>query len=170
MYRIDEHSSLCKIFRDKPIGEMTRSEKINVLESALNHMPQVQCPVRHFFSDGLFAREISIPAGTVLTGAEHKTEHIAILHKGKLRMLRENGTEDISAPCTFIAKPGNKNAGVALEDSVWTSFYPNPDNEQCIDVLVERHTTSKASELLGGAENVQLLSNNQQIIPKVEGV
>lgn len=153
-----------------PAGvSMTRREKIDVIEQALLGLPQVECPIRHFFADGLFAREITIYAGTVLTGAEHKTEHIAVLSKGKIRMLRENGTEDISAPYTFIAKSGGKNAGVALEDSVWTSFYPNPDNEQSIDVLAERHTTSKSSELLGGSENRQLLSNNFSIEKKIEG-
>lgn len=157
------------VAQDHAVISTTRREKIDAIEQALLDLPQVECPIRHFFTDGLFAREITIYAGTVLTGAEHRTEHIAVLSKGKIRMLRENGTEDISAPYTFIAKPGGKNAGVALEDSIWTSFYPNPDNEQSIDVLAERHTTSKSSELLGGAENKQLISNNFSIVKKIEG-
>lgn len=84
-------------------------------------------------------------------------------------MLRDDGeTEDISAPYIVISKPGQKNAAYAVDESVWTEFHPNPDNEQSMDVLVERHSTSKNSELLGGTENKQLIANGNLL--KVKGV
>ena len=143
---------------------MTKREKIEVIDRALLDLPQVECPIRNFFSDGLYAREMTIPAGTILTGAEHTTEHISILSKGKLRMLREGAPEDISAPFIVISRPGEKNAAYALEECVWTEFHPNPDNEQSMDVLVERHSTSKNSELLGGVENKQLIANQNLLV------
>lgn len=100
---------------------MNRRDKIEEIEQALLGLPQVECPIRNFFSDGLFAREMTIPAGTVLTGAEHTTEHISILSKGKLRMLRDDGeTEDVSAPYIVISKPGEKRTAYAVEESVLT--------------------------------------------------
>ena len=62
------------------------------LETALNALPQVDCPVRHYFAPGLFAREITIPAGTCLVGAVHKTENLAVLSAGRLRLVTEVGT------------------------------------------------------------------------------
>jgi hypothetical protein len=122
------------------------------LESALLTMPQVDCPVRNVFADGLYAREMTIPAGTVITGAVHKTQHITIISKGRVHVLRPEGPLEFAAPAMFISEPGVKNAVHALEDTVWTTLHPNADNEQSVDVLVERYTTSKNSELLGNRQ------------------
>jgi hypothetical protein len=52
-----------------------------------------------------------------------------------------------------------KNAAYALEDSVWTNFFPTEETDT--DVLVELLTESKASELLGGKDNKQLIANQE---------
>ncbi len=68
----------------------------------------------------------------------------------------------LEAPCTVTVKPGAKNAALALEESVWTNFLPNPDNETDTDRLVEVFTHSKASELLGGKDNPQLIAQRER--------
>lgn len=127
-------------------------DKVYRLEAELLKLPQVDCPVRNIFSDGMYAREMTIPAGTVITGAVHKTEHITVLSKGRVQLVRPEGMQEYAAPCTFISPLGMKNAVYVLEEAVWTTFHPNPDNEKCIDVLVERYTTSKNSDLLGNRQ------------------
>ena len=136
---------------------VTMREKVERLEHELNHQPQVDCPVRHYFAPGMYAREISIPKGTVLTGAIHKTENLVVLSKGKLRLVTEDGTVDIEAPCTLTCRAGAKNAAIALEDAVWTNFFPTTETDT--DKLVELLTESKACELLGGSQNKQLAAN-----------
>lgn len=132
-------------------------EKVDRLELEMNNLPQVDCPVRHYFAPGLYAREISIPKGTVITGAVHKVENLVVLSAGKLQLVTEDGPVEITAPHTMTCKPGAKNAAVALEDSVWTNFFATTETD--IDKLVELLTESKASELLGGEENKQLIAN-----------
>jgi len=134
-------------------------EKVDRLESALCDFPQVDCPVRHYFAPGLYAREMTIPAGTVVTGAVHKFENIIVVSMGRLQIVTETGTREVKAGDTLICKPGMKNAVVALEDSRWTNFLPNPDNITDTDKLTEIYTESKACELLGGAQNKQLAAN-----------
>lgn len=134
------------------IAQAQGRAKVYRLEAVLLTMPQVDCPVRNVFADGLYAREMTLPAGTVITGAVHKTEHITVISKGRVLVLRPEGPEEFAAPAIFISKPGVKNAVHALEDTVWTTFHPNADNEQSIDVLVERYTTSKNSDLLGNRQ------------------
>jgi hypothetical protein len=134
-------------------------QKAERLEEELRKAPQVDCPVREYFCPGIYAREMSIPAGTVLVGAVHKVENLAILSKGRLILATDSGPLEISAPHTLTVKPGAKNAATALEDSVWTNFLPNPTNETDQEKLVEMFTESKACELLGGSENRQLLEN-----------
>lgn len=138
---------------------VTMRQKVDRLEQSMHVLPQAECPVRHYFAPGMYAREITIPKGVTLVGAVHKTENLAILSKGKLELVTDAGTVTLEAPCTVTVKPGTKNAALALEDAVWTNFLPNPDNETDTDKLVEVFTYSKASELLGGKDNPQLLAN-----------
>jgi len=131
--------------------------RVKRLEKALNQAPQVDCPVRHYFAPGMYAREIRIPKGTVLVGAVHKTENLAVLSAGKLQLVTDDGTVEISAPHTLTVKPGQKNCALALEDAVWTNFFPTDETDP--DKLVEILTESKATELLGGPDNKQLIAN-----------
>lgn len=136
---------------------MSMLEKVNSLERDMRSAPQVDCPVRHYFAPGMYAREIRIPAGTVLTGAIHKTENLVVLSAGRLQLVTDSGVVEICAPHTMTCHPGTKNAALALEDSVWTNFFPTTETD--LDKLVELLTESKACELLGGSENKQLAAN-----------
>jgi hypothetical protein len=139
--------------------ELKPKDKVMHLQEMLNKVPQVDCPIKHYFAPGVFAREITIPKGTCLVGAIHKTDNLAILSSGRLLIVVDTGTMEMSAPYVINVKAGQKNAAVALENSTWTNFFPNPDNETDIDVLVEKYSESKNNELLGGISNMQLTAN-----------
>lgn len=139
--------------------QATQREKAERLERAMLALPQADCPVRHYFAPGLYAREMTIPKGVTVTGAVHKIEHLIVVSMGRLRVSTEGGWCDVAAGETITCKPGMKNAVFALEDSRWTNFLPNPDNLSDADKLTELFTESKACELLGGADNKQLLAN-----------
>lgn len=139
--------------------QATQREKAERLERSMLSMPQADCPVRHYFAPGLYAREMTIPKGVTVTGAVHKTEHLIVVSMGLLRVSTEEGWRDVAAGETITCRPGMKNAVHALEDSRWTNFLPNPDNLTDTGALTERFTESKACELLGGSENKQLAAN-----------
>lgn len=140
----------------KPLAQTTR-EQVLALEREIQKQPPVDFPIRHYYAPGLYAREITIRKGYVLTGAVHKTENLAVLSAGRLLLVTENGVVEVAAPHTLTVKPGQKNAAYALEDSVWTNFFPTTETDP--DKLVELLTESKASELIGGLENVQAMNN-----------
>mgnify|MGYP000328966311 CR=1 FL=1 len=135
---------------------LTPREKVERLEAELQSMPQVDCPVRHYFVPGMYAREMTIPAGVVLTGAVHKTEHLSTISAGRIWVQTEDGPREICAPYTFVSKPGAKRAGYALETTVWTTYHAT--NTTDLAALVEELTESTAAELLGGPANTQLLA------------
>lgn len=132
-------------------------ERVNCLESVLNHAPQVDCPVRHMFSEGRYIREIMLPAGTVITGAIHKTAHITYLSKGRIRLVTPAGVKEYVAPRIFASPPGVKNAVYAIEDTVWTSIHRT--STQDVNALVSELTESNADELIGGKKNAQRIIN-----------
>ena len=141
---------------------MSLRSRIEKLEAGLQGVPQVDCSVRHYFAPGMYAREISIPKGTVITGAIHKRQNLAILSQGVIVLATENGPLTISAPHTLTVSPGGKNAAVALEDAVWTNFFATDETDP--DKLVEILTESTADQLIGGPKNVQLLQSGPQLV------
>lgn len=134
-------------------------EKVLRLEKAMQALPQVECKVRNLFAPGMYAREITIPEGVVLTGAVHKTDNFVVLSKGRLQLVTESGPVEIAAPHTMVCKAGAKNAALALEEAVWTNFFPTTETD--LEKLVEMLTESTADELLGGCKNKQLLQSGR---------
>lgn len=97
--------------------------KVVELESAMRSMPQVELRTNHYFAEGMYVREMFLPAGTVLVGKVHKREHIFMLTHGSLRVTVDDGVKDLIAPVVLIGKPGTKRAGVALEDCVCVNVH-----------------------------------------------
>lgn len=100
-----------------------RRSKLLELEQVCKSMKQVHIPPKEYFCNGVYAREIYIPAGTTLVGEIHKFPHLNIVSKGKIRVATDEGVSIIEAPCTFISPAGVKRAGYVLEDTVWTTIH-----------------------------------------------
>lgn len=131
-------------------------QKVLHLEKMIQQQEQIDCPVTHHFAPNVYAREMFIPAGTVLTGAVHKTAHLSMLSKGKVRVITDDEAVDLIAPATVLSGVGAKRAIYAYEDAVWTTIHATTETD--VDKLVEELTESTAEELLGGSKNLQQLN------------
>ena len=100
----------------------TRAQIVK-LESALATMPQLEIETNHYSVAGLYAREIHIPAGTVLTGKVHKAEHLNIVSKGEIIVWTEAGMKRIKAPFVLPSFPGAKRVGLAITDTTWVTIH-----------------------------------------------
>lgn len=78
--------------------------------------------VIHHFSPGIYAREMRIKKGTLLTGKIHKTEHLCILN-GDIEIASQDGKGRFTGYLTFLSKPGVKRIGYAHEDTVFTTIH-----------------------------------------------
>jgi hypothetical protein len=134
-------------------------EKILRLVDELVQLPQVNCPVKHHFAEGVYGREIFIPANTALVGMVHRMDNLVVLSQGTIRVVTEDGTIDISAPHTMLCKAGTQNAAVALTDVVWTNFFATTETDP--DKLVEIIAEATADEIMGGSKNIQMLANQR---------
>jgi hypothetical protein len=103
------------------VAEDARAKAVN-LEAELTKLPQIQLPLRHFFSRGVYAREMTCPPGAAVTGRIHKYSQINILSKGKVSVLTDDGVITVSAPYTLVAEPGVKRAFYVHEEAVWTTI------------------------------------------------
>ena len=128
-------------------------ENILALEDAMRKEPdQLTIVPVHYFADGLYAREITIPKGAVLTGKIHLFEHINIISKGDISVLTEEGVKRIKAPATIISQPGIKRVGYAHEETVWTTVHACrvADAEEAEKLLVV-DTFEEFEKAIGGA-------------------
>jgi hypothetical protein len=111
------------------VPAMTVREKILILESEMKKCNQVEIVPVHYFARGLYAREIFVPKGVLLTGKIHRSEHLNIISKGDISVVTEYGTKRIKAPFTMVSQPGTKRVGYAHEDTVWTTIHATEETD-----------------------------------------
>ena len=104
-------------------------DKVFAIEARMRQMPPVELTLRHFFSPGVYARELTIPAGVLLTGEIHKYQQLNILSKGTISVLLEDGIHKIEAPFTVVSPPGTKRIAYAHTDCVWTTILGTYETE-----------------------------------------
>lgn len=100
---------------------------MSAVEDGVFQEPEM--PLRHFFTDGAYARELTMPAGSVVVGKIHKHAHLNFITKGKVAVVTEFGKEVFTAPYTFISEPGTKRVVYILEDTVWTTVHVTKETD-----------------------------------------
>ena len=89
----------------------------------------IDLPVKHHFSQGVYARELHIPAGATLTGKVHKYANLNILSQGEISVSTEDGIVRVSAPFTIVSPPGTKRVAFAHTDCVWTTIHGTDETD-----------------------------------------
>lgn len=88
------------------------------------------CPLKHTFSDGIYVREIRIPAGMYIVGKIHKHAHPNFLLSGIVDVVTEQGTTTLEGPMSMISPAGTKRALYTKTDVCWVTIHHNPTNTQ----------------------------------------
>jgi hypothetical protein len=96
--------------------------KVAFLEREMLKHPQVSIRTKHYFSDGIYAREVLIPAGVMVTGKLHKYRQLNIVSQGDISVLLADGVKRIRAPYTVVSPSGTKRIAFAHADTVWTTI------------------------------------------------
>lgn len=104
-------------------------DKVFAAEAFLKEQPQVELKVVHHFSKGVYARELHIPAGIILTGEIHKFTNLNILSKGKIQVLIGETVQEIDAPHTVVSPAGTKRIAYTLTDCIWTTIHGTDETD-----------------------------------------
>lgn len=102
---------------------LTQLDKVLNIEAWMKEQPQLNLKVVNYFSHGVYARELHIPAGTLLTGEIHKFENFNILSKGDISVLTNDGMKRVEAPFSIVSPPGTKRIAFAHTDCIWTTIH-----------------------------------------------
>ena len=93
--------------------------KANVDQEALLETTELN----HYRIPGVYARELKLKAGTILTGKIHNFESIGILSQGRMRILTSDGAKIVEAPYVTVDQPGIKRLGVCETDCTFVSIH-----------------------------------------------
>jgi hypothetical protein len=133
-----------------PVTAVTAKARASImaLQDMMLRLPeQVTYQVRHYFSDGWYMREITIPAHQVVVGKIHKHAHQNCISAGLVRVFTEAGYDEMAAPFMFVSEPGTKRVVLTLEDTVWTTYHHNPTNTRDLAAIEAAVIASDYKEL-----------------------
>jgi len=112
-------------------------------------------PLEHFFADGMYIRKITMPAGQFHITMTHKQTHPYFLLSGSLKIVSDDGIEEIEGPCFGITKAGTKRIILVEEEAVWVNVFKTDKTdldeireELTIDDFDENLLTKKQKDLL----------------------
>jgi hypothetical protein len=114
--------SLKAAFKDAEVVVGTKDKPI-VTDSEI-------LPIKHYFMDGVYVREMIMNPGMLVIGAIHKHRHMCFLLQGHLSVASDSGVTDYIAPCIIVANPGERRVLYAHEYSVWYNTHKNPSNTE----------------------------------------
>ena len=131
--------------------ELTTVEKVWELQKRLEAFPLVSTPTNHRVWGGLYAREISIAAGTIWVGRVHKRDHFFVVLEGLSTMTTDEGPRRLQAPEVLMVKAGSKRAGICHTDCRFITFHRTDETEleKIVDDLVKAEPNTKYDYLNG---------------------
>jgi hypothetical protein len=125
-------------------------QAIDRLQAEIIKLPQYEPKTQHYFAEGLYMRLVWSPAGSVIIGKVHKTEHLYAVLTGHAKVTKNNDVLDLNAsrdgPQVLVCAIGTKRAVVVIEDAWRMNVHLNPDNitdiEELEKMLVEEDEAS----------------------------
>ena len=131
---------------DLELFQSSMREKVFKAEALMLQMPQRELEVKHYFSQGVYARELYIPKDTILVGKLHKYKQLNILSKGDISVLIDEEVKRIQAPFTVVSPAGTKRIAYTHEDSVWLTIHGTEETD--IDLIEDIFTASSEQDYL----------------------
>ena len=116
------------LIKTEEFKEAYRNKLQEVQQDCLK-MEQVEMPLLHDFSPGLYIRRIFMPKGTFVIGRTHKTEHFNIVISGAANVMMDGEISFIQAPAMFKSGPGVRKVLYILEDMIWATTHATEETD-----------------------------------------
>jgi hypothetical protein len=133
------HEAVVNLFAQIRLGtKQTRRAAIAHLEAEMLKLPQSEQPVEHRFVPGLYWRTITNPKDSFIVTKIHKEPNISTVLKGRLACITEDGMEILEAGMQWETCPGTKRVLYAVEETVFSTVHPNPEEQRDLEALEAR--------------------------------
>jgi len=103
-------------------GQKTRADILQMeedIKSLSTSFDECPYPLFHYLDNGMYVREIHMDAGHLVCSKIHKDDYFVTMLAGKVWVVNEYESQELTAPCAFRIKGGAKNILYILADTVW---------------------------------------------------
>lgn len=108
---------------NKPVDIITLEDSvcygINRHDQTFVMLDEEAAQMEHFFTQGLYAKKMIVPAGTKVPTHRHVYDHLSILAQGRVRVSVGPVIKEYVAPAMIEIKKNIVHTISAVEDSVW---------------------------------------------------
>lgn len=133
----DNDTVLAAVAEDDMDGRLAPRAKIDDLEARLREAvgaaPATDCEhttgLTHHFIDGVYVRELFIPADTLLVGKLHRYPRICVIAEGDVSFATEFGVQRVAAPYTTVVPAGSKTAVYTHTDTTWLAVHRTDETD-----------------------------------------
>lgn len=134
------------------------NQKMDILQYRLGQLPQIEMPLDHVFTPGLYTRTIHMPKGAIVMSRVHKYEHPFIISQGSVTVIDEQGKRTLlKAPFVGVTKPGTRRTLLIHEDCVWTTCHAGEwEGKTPDDIVMQVTDTPDVSYLADEQKNEAL--------------
>lgn len=140
----------------------------NKLEEHLFSLPQLEdedYSLVEYKSGGMYGRQFTIPKGVCVTGRVYKRDHLEIMLSGDVLIRSaDGGVKHYTGFNVIEAKAGKRQAGFALEDTVWLTVNIVPED---VDQPLEYTSVLSYKEFNDYIREVNL-NDYQQLLAELE--
>ena len=113
---------LITMFDIEKMGIPTQ-EQITKLQAEMSLMPQIELQTEHYFSQGMYCRKLTRPAGTLIVGKVHKKDHFFMCAMGEIIAWTENGMKKLLPGDIIESKSGTKRVTFAVSDAIGITIH-----------------------------------------------
>ena len=121
-----------------PAMSLDDIEKVRLFEARILEMPQTPIATRHFLHGGMYARTITIPANTVLSGALIEIPTLLIVSGRAVVYAGDGNKIEVSGHQVIPASAGRKQIFITADDTDVTMVFPT--NTRTVEEAEEEFT------------------------------
>jgi quercetin dioxygenase-like cupin family protein len=136
------------------LEQVTNSGRsLEEIEGAMLAYPQVDCQITHRFGPNIYIREGLIPAGTLIMGHTHRTEHMNVVLKGRVAVVMDGEVQILEGPTSFTAPAGRK-VIYAIDEAIMQNVHVTSETDVAAleDQLVDKSDTWKVNEVAASTD------------------
>lgn len=143
-----------------PGGPFTQSRMIDLISYGIDTqcvsvLEDLEASAKRYFCNGVYIKELLVPAGTLMVGKVHKTEHLVVMTCGDVSVMTPDKIFRLTGHNVFNSSAGMKRVGYFHEDTMWMNVHAShgiTNSDEMDDYLVEEADRSWIYNLYGSIQ------------------
>lgn len=103
-------------------------------------MIEIDLKTKHHFNDGVYAKEMHLPAAHFAVSHKHNYDHVSMLHAGRALVTVDGEAKEYAAPSVIMIRAHKEHRIDAITDVVWFCIHETTltDPSEIDHVAIER--------------------------------